>query len=204
MKRPGSHLSFALFILITILAANFFPAQTGSKDTVKIKNDDKNVGQIKEVVISSKKKVFETDKGKLIFNVQNSATTTGLTAFDILKKTPGVSVGQNDEVLFRGSAGVNIIMDGKMTYLSGKPLAGFRKGMSAEDISKIEILTAPSAEFDASGNAGIINIIPKKNLKKGYAVDFRSSVSKGKFWMVYIFWTIGQMFNYSSTVVWIS
>lgn len=164
-------------ILITILSANFLSAQeTSKKDTVKTK-------EIKEVVINSKKKIFETDKGKLIFNVQNSATTAGQTALDMLKKLPGVSIGQNDEILFRGSAGINVMTDGKMTYLSGTQLADFLKGMSAEDINKIELITTPSAEFDAAGNAGIINIIPKKNLKKGYAVDLRTSVSKGKFWM---------------------
>jgi len=138
---------------------------------------------LQEAVIVSKKDVFETDKGKLIFHVQHSALTTGQTALDMLKKLPGVSVGQNDEILFRGSPGINVMIDGKMTYLSGNQLANFLKGMSAEDINKIELVTTPSAEFDAAGNAGIINIVPKKNLKKGYAVDLRSSVSKGRYWM---------------------
>lgn len=135
------------------------------------------------VTISSKKNVFETDKGKLVFNVQNSSLATGQTALDMLKKLPGVSVGQNEQILFRGSAGINIMIDGKMTYLSGNQLSNFLQGMSAEDINKIEIITTPSAEFDAAGNTGIINIVPKKSLKKGYAVDVRSSVSKGKYWM---------------------
>jgi len=138
---------------------------------------------LQEVVITSKKGLLEADKGKLTFNVQNSAMTTGLTALDMLKKLPGVTVGQNDEILFRGSAGINVMIDGKMTYLSGNQLAQYLKGMSAEDLNKIELITTPAAEFDAAGNAGIINIIPKKSQKKGYAVDLRTSVSKGKFWM---------------------
>lgn len=138
---------------------------------------------LQEVVIFGKKKILEADKGKLIFNVQNSAMTTGQTALDMLKKLPGVTVGQNDEILFRGSAGVNVMIDGKMTYLSGNQLAQYLKGMSAEDLNKIELITTPTAEFDAAGNAGIINIIPKKSLKKGYAVGLRTSVSKGKYWM---------------------
>lgn len=138
---------------------------------------------LQEAVIVSKKDVFETDKGKLIFNVQHSALVTGQTALDMLKKLPGVSVGQNDEILFRGSSGINVMIDGKMTYLSGSQLANFLKGMSAEDINRIELLMTPPAEFDAAGNTGIINIVPKKSLKKGYAVDLRSSVSKGKYWM---------------------
>ncbi|MFT4205194.1 MAG: TonB-dependent receptor [Chitinophagaceae bacterium] len=139
--------------------------------------------RLQDIAVASKKKVFETDKGKLIFNIQNSALTTGQTALDMLKKLPGVSVGQNDQILFRGSSGINIMINGKPTYLSGSQLANFLMGMSAEDINKIEFLATPSAAFDAAGNAGIINIVPKKNLKKGYAIDLRSSVSKGKYWM---------------------
>lgn len=138
---------------------------------------------VQEIVITGKKKILEADKGKLTFNVENSALTTGQTALDMLKKLPGVTVGQNEEIIFRGVSAVSVMIDGKMTYLSGSQLANYLKGMSAEDIKKIELITAPSAEFDAAGNAGIINIISKRSLKKGYAVDLRSSVSYGRLWM---------------------
>ncbi|MEP1487754.1 MAG: outer membrane beta-barrel protein [Algibacter sp.] len=136
-----------------------------------------------EVVLTFKEPLVEADKGKLTFNLKNSALTTGQTALDMLKKLPGISVGQNDNILFRGASGINVMIDGKMTYLSGSQLANLLKGMSAEDINKIELITSPTAEFDADGNTGIINIIPIKNLKKGYAVDLRTAVSKGKYWM---------------------
>ena len=136
-----------------------------------------------EVVLTFKEPLVEADKGKLTFNLKNSALTTGQTALDMLKKLPGVSVGQNDNILFRGASSINVMIDGKMTYLSGIQLSNLLKGMSAEDINKIELITSPTAEYDAAGNSGIINIIPVKNLKKGYAVDFRAAVSKGKYWM---------------------
>lgn len=136
-----------------------------------------------EVVVTFKEPLVEADKGKLTFNLKNSALTTGQTALDMLKKLPGVSVGQNDNILFRGASGINVMIDGKMTYLSGNQLSNLLKGMSAEDINKIELITSPTAEFDAAGSSGIINIIPLKNLKRGYAVDLRAAVSKGKYWM---------------------
>ncbi|WP_294205404.1 outer membrane beta-barrel family protein [uncultured Chryseobacterium sp.] len=170
-----------IFALCLLFSANWVSAQ---KDSTGVRKDTvAKVELIKEVSINARKKVFETDKGKLIFNVQNSALSTGQTALDLLKRVPGVSVGQNDQILFRGSPGINVVIDGKMTYLSGSQLASFLMGMSAEDITKIEIMTTPSSEFDAAGNAGIINIISRKNIKKGYAIDLRSSVSKGKYWM---------------------
>lgn len=184
MKWNISHFYSPKLIAVSffILLSSFnFAQQQSIRDTVKNKSDKEK--QIDEVVLSRKKKVVETDKGKLVFNVQNSALTSGQTALDMLKKLPGISVGQTDEILFRGTTGINVMVDGKMTYLSGSQLANSLKGTSAEDINKIEIITTPSAEFDATGNAGIINIISKKNLIKGYAVDVRSSVSKGKFWM---------------------
>lgn len=138
---------------------------------------------LQEVIIKSKKQPVEIDKGRIVFNLQNMATTAGLSAFDVLKKMPGVTVGQDENILLRGSSGVNILLDGKMTYLSGKQLSNFLKGISAEELNKIELNLTPSAEYDATGNAGIINVVPKKNMKKGYAVDIRSGISKGKYWM---------------------
>jgi hypothetical protein len=136
-----------------------------------------------EVIILKKRPAIEADKGKLIFNVSNNAANSGISAFDLLKKIPGVSIGQNDNILLKGTSGVNIMIDGKMSYMSGNQLGIYLKGISADDISKVELITNPSAAFDASGNAGLINIVTKTNKKKGYALSVRSSLSKGAFWM---------------------
>jgi len=138
---------------------------------------------LEEVIVKGKKQPIEIDKGKIVFNLQNMSTTAGLTAFDAVKKLPGITIDQEENILLRGSSGVNVLLDGKMTYLSGKQLSNFLKGISAEDLNRIELNLTPSAEYDAAGNTGIVNIVPKKNLKKGYAVDIRSGISKGKYWM---------------------
>lgn len=135
------------------------------------------------VTVKSTMPPVEVQQGKIVFNIQKLTTTSGLTAFDLLKKMPGVSIDQDDAITLRGSSGVNVLVNEKMTYLSGAQLTTFLKGISAEDINKIELNTTPSAQYDAAGNAGVINIILKKNLKKGYAVDFRSGISKGYYWM---------------------
>lgn len=122
--------------------------------------------------------------GKLIFNVQNSALSAGSSALDLLRRVPGVSMGQDDQIMLKGSSGLNVMLDGKMAYLSQQQLVQLLKGMNAENISKIEVISAPTAEFDAAGNAGVINIVMKKNTQDGYSLDLRSGVSKGRFWMV--------------------
>lgn len=136
-----------------------------------------------EVVITMRKARVGMEQGKIVYNLQNSALSSGVTAFDLLKKLPGVSIGQDDNIQFKGSAGVNILLDGKMTYMSGAQLVNFLTGLNAEEVQKLEIITNPGAEFDAAGNAGMINIVTKKNNKKGYAVSLKSGVSKGEDWM---------------------
>ncbi|MDX6191963.1 carboxypeptidase regulatory-like domain-containing protein [Flavobacterium sp. Fl-318] len=136
-----------------------------------------------EVVITNKKALIEAEKGKMIFNVAGNAANSGISAFEVLKKIPGITIGQNDDILLKGTSGANIMIDGKMSYITGNQLAIYLKGLSADDVSKIEVITNPSAAFDASGNSGLINIVTKANKKKGYALNLRSSISKGAFWM---------------------
>ena len=140
--------------------------------------------QLEAVTVVAKKEAIEIQNGKLILNVQNSALTSGASALDLLRRIPGVSLGQDDQIMLKGSGGINVMIDGKMTYLSEQQLVQILRGVSAENISRVEVVSAPTAEYDAAGNAGIINFVTKKNLANGYSLDIRSGVSKGKFWMV--------------------
>ena len=138
---------------------------------------------LQNVTVKSKQELVQMDKGKLIFDVQKLTTTSGLTAFDILKKMPGITTDQDESLMLRGSAGINVLVNGKMTYLSGIQLTTYLKSISAEDIGKIELNATPSAQFDAAGNGGIINIQLQKKVQPGYALDLRSGITKGKYWM---------------------
>jgi outer membrane receptor protein involved in Fe transport len=166
------------FLILCIQMIQAIPSV--AQDTLVTRRSD----TLQEVTLRAKKQPIEINKGKIVLNLQNSALTTGVSVFDALKKLPGISIGQDDNILLRGTSGINVMIDGKMSYLSGKQLIILLQGMSAENISRIELLTAPSAEFDAAGNAGIINIVTKKRNTLGYAIDLRSGVSKGRYWMV--------------------
>ena len=100
---------------------------------------NEKVVSLQEVVVQGKKERLEIEKDKIVMNIQNSALTSGKSAFDLMKQLPGVSVGQEDEILLRGSTGINVMIDGKMNYLTGKQLSTPLKGMSAENINKIEL-----------------------------------------------------------------
>ncbi|WP_192348521.1 hypothetical protein [Algoriphagus sp. Y33] len=92
-----------------------------------------------EVVVIFKKPVVEVERGKETFNVDQIATSSGITALEILKKIPGVGVDPNNEILWRGSTGIDVMIDGKRSYLSGNQLALFWESISALDICRSKL-----------------------------------------------------------------
>jgi hypothetical protein len=182
-------------ILITLLgviipaaswAQNSQPNTTRNKHLPAIKDTlvFSRTDSMRQVTVTAARNNLQVENGRIVMNFSNSTLATGSSAFDLLKKMPGVSVSQDDIISLRGTEGVNVLIDGKMNYLSGKQLADFMKGLSGDNIAKIELITTPTAEFDAAGNAGIINIVTKRRTIRGYAIDLRSAVTRGSTWMV--------------------
>ena len=123
--------------------------------------------QLNSVTVSSKKNFIEQKLDKTIVNVEASPTNVGLSALEVLEKSPGVTVDKDGNVSLKGKQGVLILLDGKPTYLSGQDLANLLKNMPSSNLEQIEIMTNPPARYDASGNSGIINIKTKKSKTKG-------------------------------------
>ena len=124
-------------------------------------------GKLKEITVVAKKPMIEVKADKTIFNVEESINATGSNALELLQKSPGIQVDNNDNISMKGKTGVRIYIDGKMTQLDTKDLAAYLKSINSNDIEAIEMISNPSAKYDASGNAGIINIRLKKNKKFG-------------------------------------
>lgn len=116
--------------------------------------------EIKEIVISGKKKLIERKIDRVVFNVENTIATTGGDALEALKITPGVKV-QNDNVSIIGKGTVNVMVDDRLIQLKQEDLSNFLKSISADNIKSIEVITTPPAKYDAIGNSGIINIKTK-------------------------------------------
>ncbi len=123
--------------------------------------------QLSEVKVVAAKPLIEVQNDKIIFNVEASINSTGLNALELLQKSPGVQVDKDENVLVKGKAGVRIFIDGRPSPMSGKDLASTLKSMNSADIEAIEVITNPSAKYDAAGDLGIINIRLKKNKKIG-------------------------------------
>lgn len=117
--------------------------------------------------MSAQRSAVETAPGKTIVNVQALAGNAGKTILDVLRRTPGVSVDGAGNVSMTGRQGVLIMVDGRQTYLSGDDLREFLRGITAEEVAQVEVISQPSAQYDAEGNAGIINLKMRKWRKKG-------------------------------------
>lgn len=124
-------------------------------------------GQLKDVVISAKKPMIEIKADKTVFNVENSINATGSDALELLRKSPGVVVDKDDNIVLAGKNGVQVYVDGRPSPLSGKDLADYLRTLQSSSVEAIEIITNPSAKYEAAGNAGIINIKLKKNKSYG-------------------------------------
>lgn len=140
----------------------------GGKDvTVKETSLDPAAASLKGVTVTNKKPMIEVKADKTVFNVEASITAQGSNALELLQKSPGIQVDNNDNISMKGKTGVKIYVDGKMMQLDTKDLAAYLKSINSNDIEAIEMISNPSAKYDASGNAGVINLRLKKNKKFG-------------------------------------
>ncbi|MGC4128413.1 MAG: outer membrane beta-barrel family protein [Bergeyella sp.] len=132
------------------------------------KNDSiDRILEIQNVNIIGKRKLIERKGDRIVFNVANSVFSTGLNANEILKNVPRIDPTAEGLKII-GKSNVLVMVNDKLLNLSGSDLEIYLKSIRAENISKIELITSPSANYDASGNSGLINIILKKNINMGF------------------------------------
>lgn len=136
--------------------------------------------QLNEVVIVGKKPFIEQRIDKMVLNVENSILSNGKTALDVLANAPGVIVdNQNDNIRLNDKSGVMVMINGRRNFLSAADLGKMLRNMSSDQISTIDIITNPSAKYDASGTAGVIDIKLKKNKFFGTNGSVSATVSQG-------------------------
>ena len=135
-----------------------------------------------EAITIVAKKPFVTQKiDRVVINPDALISNAGTTALDVLGKSPSVNVDFNDNISLRGKSGVQIFIDDKPTYLAGSDLADYLRSIPSSNIESIEVIPNPPAKYDASGNAGIINIRLKKTLAKGFNGGFNLAYGQGKY-----------------------
>jgi iron complex outermembrane recepter protein len=160
-------------------AVDFTASSDVSVGVLQLETETKS---LKEVTVISTKPFIERKIDKTVVNVDALISNAGSTVMDVLEKAPGVSVDKDGNISLKGKQSVVIMMDGKPAYLSGQELANLLKNMPSSAIDQVEIMTNPSAKYDASGNSGIINIRTKKNKLKGFNGNISSSYIQGIYW----------------------
>lgn len=135
--------------------------------------------ELDEVTVTAKRPLLELKPDKVVMNVAGSINASGEDALSLLKKAPGVVIDNNDNVNLLGKSGVKIYIDGKPSPLSGSDLANYLRTISSDQIDIVEIITNPSAKYEAEGSAGIINIKFLKNKNHGANGNLSSSYAQG-------------------------
>jgi len=139
-----------------------------TKDTnLGVINLEVNTDTLEEVTVVAEKTTVEYKLDKQIYNVGKDLTVSGATVSDVLDNVPSVSVDVEGNVALRGNDDVRILINGKPSGLSGLSGANALRQLPAESIERVEVITSPSARYDAEGSAGIINIILRRSKLQG-------------------------------------
>ncbi len=177
--RPGRYFLSASSVGYAKSTSPEFDIAEGQQYTAPEIKLFQNATTLSGITIQAKKPMIEVRADKTVFNVENSINATGSNAFELLEKSPGVSVDKDDNISMQGKNGVKIYIDGKPTTMSGSDLAAYLRSINSADIESIEMITNPSAKYDAAGNAGIINIRLKKNKNYGANGNVATGINFG-------------------------
>jgi outer membrane receptor protein involved in Fe transport len=139
--------------------------------------------QLGEVVVTARVEAITGSMDKKTFTVADNLSQAGGSVVEAMKNLPGVTVDNEGKVLLRGSDRVMVLIDGRQTALTGFGNQAGLANIPASAIERIEIINNPSAKFDANGNAGIINIIYKKEKKEGFNGKVGLAAAVGALWM---------------------
>jgi len=153
--------------------------QTMVRDSISISDTNKEIKfgtinmkpskgtALNEVTITAPKSTIQMGIDKKVFSVDQSLVSEGGSASDLLQNVPSVQTDIEGNVSLRGSSGVRVLIDGKQSSIAGGNVAQILQSIPASSIESVELITNPSAKYDAEGQSGIINIVLKKNKKLG-------------------------------------
>ncbi len=189
--EPGTYLVSASYVGYAPAYSNIFEL-SGAGITLPDLSISKATGTLTDVTVKSQKPMIEVKADKTILNVEGTINAVGYDALELLRRSPGVMIDKDDNVSLAGKNGVQVFIDGKPSPLSGADLGNYLKSLQSAQIEAIEIITNPSAKYEAAGNAGIINI----KLKKNKTIGTNGSVNAGLVQGVYPKYNGGLNLNY--------
>jgi outer membrane receptor protein involved in Fe transport len=173
--KPGSYFLKSTYVGLEDYQKNNIKLQQDQQLDLGILQFSESSVQLKETTISTKRTILEVKSDRTVFNVDGTINAIGSDALGLLRKAPGVTVDNNDNINVLGRSGVLIYVDGKRVPLNGQDLSNYLQNLSADQIDRIEIISNPGAKYEAQGNAGIIDI----RLKRDKNLGSNGSVSMG-------------------------
>ena len=144
---------------------------------------EEEITSLKEVVITGQRDAIAETMDKKTFRISDNINQSGGSLLQVMQNLPGITVSEEGSVKLRGSDRVAVLMDGKQTALTGFGNQRALDNIPASAIERIEVINNPSAKYDANGNAGIINIIYKKEVKEGLNGKIGLAGGVGALWI---------------------
>ena len=155
------------------------------KRTININSltSDINLGEIgmsdegvalQEVTVQGQRELIEERVDRTIYKAENDRTTAGGDATDVLRRVPMLSVDLDGNVSMRGSSNILVLIDNRPSAIAASSISDALRQIPADEIKAVEVITSPSARFDAEGTSGVINIVTKKNNLQGVTMNINS------------------------------
>ncbi|GAA3964190.1 TonB-dependent receptor domain-containing protein [Mucilaginibacter dorajii] len=166
------------------LRINFLGYANKTISNIKIDGGTLKLGRIllapnskllNEVQVTAKKAIIEEKIDRTVYNAENDLTARGGDATDVMKRVPMVSVDLDGNVSVRGSSNIKVLINGRPSSMASASISDALKQIPADLIKSVEVITSPSAKYDAEGSGGIINIILKQNTLQGMTLNVNSS-----------------------------